>query len=110
MSAAGDFQSNSDSSEIIFTPTTPTASSHSGSHALVNHRLQDVVQEGYVISAVLSNALQNLTLAADQQSQLYTVISLAEELRDFESPVEFTVGFIGNSGVGEWIVLTLELL
>lgn len=106
MAAANGFQSDSDSSEVQLTPTT----SYSPStipldwrpNPLVNDRLQDAVEEGHFVSATISDALKDLTIAADQQSQLYSILNLADELRNFESPAEFTVGFIGDSGVGEY--------
>lgn len=105
MAAANGFESDSDSSGV----QTP-ATSHSPStippdwrsNSFVNGRLQDAVEEGHAISTTLSDALKGLHLAADQQSQLYAILSTADELQNFESPAEFTVGFVGDSGVGEY--------
>lgn len=63
--------------------------------------VQGAISEGKEISRSLAAKLRRSVYANDENSALHQVIRLADELGNFESSLEFTVGFVGDSGVGE---------
>jgi hypothetical protein len=65
-----------------------------------NKIIQKAVSDGKDISEFLANILSRRSLADNDESNLHQVLSLAEELQNYQSPVEFTVGLVGDSGVG----------
>ena len=67
-----------------------------------NQHIQKAVTEGKDISELLANILRRSSLADNEESNLHQVVSLAEELQNYQSPVEFTVGLVGDSGVGKY--------
>lgn len=67
----------------------------------MDQNIQDAIEEGKYISGVLADALKRTSLADQDRPQLQRILELAEELRRYQSPVEFTIGLIGDSGVGE---------
>src|SRR5271168_1455906 len=54
--------------------------------------IQSVVCDGRAISSLLADSLRQNTLANNDESSLSRILRLAEELRSFQSPVEFTIG------------------
>jgi hypothetical protein len=62
--------------------------------------IQEAVTKGKEISESLADILRQSSLADNEESRLHEVLSLAEELRDYQSPVEVTIGFVGDTGVG----------
>ena len=62
--------------------------------------IRNAVNEGKNISTFLADILKQSSLADNEESNLRQIISLAEQLRNYQSPVEFTIGLIGDSGVG----------
>jgi len=81
-------------------PVRSTVSS-STANGEYNDRIQNAVSTGKHISGFLADALKQSTLANNEESNLHLVVTLAEELRNYQSPVEFTIGLIGDSGVGK---------
>lgn len=67
-----------------------------------NGSITSAVSAGKRISGSLVDALRRSTLVDNEESNLNQVLALAEELRDYQSPVEFTIGLVGDSGVGMW--------
>ena len=59
------------------------------------------MEVGRNISETLADQLGQSSLASDEESNLNQILSLAEELRHYQSPVEFTIGLVGDSGVGK---------
>lgn len=66
----------------------------------VDQYAQNTVNEGKKISALLADVLKTSSVAGNAESNLQLVLSLAEELRNYQSPVEFSIGLVGDSGVG----------
>lgn len=62
--------------------------------------IRKAVSEGKNISALLTDILRQSSLADNAESNLHQILALAEQLRSYQSPVEFTIGFVGDSGVG----------
>lgn len=62
--------------------------------------IRNAVNEGKNISALLADILKQSSLADNEESNLHQILSLAEQLRHYQSPVEFTIGLVGDSGVG----------
>lgn len=60
------------------------------------------MNEGKNISGLLADILRQSSLADNEESNLHQVLSFAEELRNYQSPVEFTIGLVGDSGVGTY--------
>jgi hypothetical protein len=68
----------------------------------VNEELiQRVVCDGRAIADLLADSLRQNPLANNEESNLYRIAQLAEALRNFQSPVEFTIGLVGDSGSGK---------
>lgn len=65
-----------------------------------NDCIRNAVSAGKDISGLLADALMQSTLANNEESNLHLILTLAEELRNYQSPVEFTIGLVGDSGVG----------
>ncbi|KAG9235237.1 hypothetical protein BJ875DRAFT_459547 [Amylocarpus encephaloides] len=63
--------------------------------------IQNAVKKGKALCISLVDSLKQSSLADNEESNLHAVISLAEELRDFQSPTEFAIGLVGDSGVGK---------
>lgn len=66
-----------------------------------NECIADAVSAGKNISGFLADALKQSTLAGDEDSNLHQLVRRAEELCRYQSPVEFTIGLVGDSGVGK---------
>lgn len=64
-------------------------------------RIKKAVDDGRGIGASLADSLRQNILANDETTNLRAIVQLAEELRNFQSPVEFTIGLVGTSGVGK---------
>ncbi|RFU26950.1 hypothetical protein B7463_g9389, partial [Scytalidium lignicola] len=63
--------------------------------------IQKAVSVGKEISGSLGDVLRQSILANNEESHLHQILALADELRSYQSPVEFTIGIIGDSGVGK---------
>lgn len=83
-------------------PVRPAPSGPATTNKHNNQRLQIAVSEGKDISESLANILKRSSLADNEQSNLHQVVSLAEELQNYQFPAEFTVGLVGDSGVGKY--------
>ena len=68
---------------------------------VTEERVKKAVDDGRGISASLADSLRQNILTNDERTNLRSIIQLAEELRNFQSPVEFTIGLVGTSGVGK---------
>jgi hypothetical protein len=66
-----------------------------------NNCVRNAVAAGKSISGFLADTLKQSALASNDESNLHLVVTLAEELRNYQSPVEFTIGLIGDSGAGK---------
>jgi hypothetical protein len=66
-----------------------------------NELIQRVVCDGRAVSGLLADSLRQSTLANNDESSLHRILQLAEVLRSFQSPVEFTIGLVGTSGSGK---------
>ncbi|KAH8653995.1 hypothetical protein BGZ60DRAFT_159006 [Tricladium varicosporioides] len=73
----------------------PTTNEH------VDQYAQNAVNEGKQISALLAEILKTSSVAGNAESNLHLVLSLAEDLRNYQSPIEFSIGLVGDSGVGK---------
>jgi hypothetical protein len=65
-----------------------------------DRHVRNATNEGKNISGLLADILQQSSLADNEESNLHQVLSLAVQLRNYQSPVEFTIGLVGDSGVG----------
>jgi len=63
-------------------------------------RIQAALEKGKDISESLADILRQSSLADDEESHLHGLLSLAEDLRNYQPPVEVTIGFVGDTGVG----------
>ncbi|RDL41569.1 uncharacterized protein BP5553_01548 [Venustampulla echinocandica] len=63
--------------------------------------IRNAVSTGKTISGLLANTLRQSTLANDEESNIHQLVARAEELHNYQSPVEFTIGLVGDSGVGK---------
>lgn len=70
--------------------------------------IQNAVSRGTNISATLANGLRQGHVA--DSVDLRKILSLADELRNYQSPVEFTIGVVGDVGVGKCFVHPLPLI
>jgi hypothetical protein len=68
--------------------------------------IQRAVCEGRAIVGLLEDSITQNALANNEETNLNRIVVLAEELRSFQSPVEFTIGLVGDSGSGKWIFIT----
>ncbi|OBT38703.1 hypothetical protein VE00_10646 [Pseudogymnoascus sp. WSF 3629] len=64
-------------------------------------RIENAVSSGRTISETLADELRHGDFANDEENNLRPILTLAEELRNYQSPVEFTIGVVGDSGVGK---------
>jgi hypothetical protein len=69
-------------------------------------RIENAVSSGRTISETLADELRHGDFANDEENNLRPILTLAEELRNYQSPVEFTIGVVGDSGVGKRLSLT----
>ncbi|OBT77048.1 hypothetical protein VF21_02905 [Pseudogymnoascus sp. 05NY08] len=63
--------------------------------------IENAVSTGKAISETLADELRHGDFANDEENNLRPILTLAEELRNYQSPVEFTIGVVGDSGVGK---------
>lgn len=63
--------------------------------------IQRAVSNGKEFSRLLAAELRRSVPANDEGPGLHQVLRLADELGEFESSLEFTVGLVGDSGVGK---------
>lgn len=68
--------------------------------------IENAVSTGRAISETLADELRHGDFANDEENNLRPILALAEELRNYQSPVEFTIGVVGDSGVGKCLSLT----
>jgi hypothetical protein len=66
----------------------------------VQRAVSKAVSVGKSISGLLSDALEQSSLARNEDSNLHILVELAAGLQNYQSPIEFTIGFVGDSGVG----------
>lgn len=92
----------SHSSSLLQAPMSVRAASSASSTANENdnRHIRNAVNSGKDISGLLADTLKQSSLADNEESNLHLILSLAEELHHYESPVEFTIGLVGDSGVG----------
>jgi hypothetical protein len=81
-------------------PVRPAPDRPSPANEHNERRVRNAVNEGKNISGLLADILRQSSLADNEESNLHQILSLAEQLRNYQSPVEFTIGFVGDSGVG----------
>ncbi|KAF4625419.1 hypothetical protein G7Y89_g12745 [Cudoniella acicularis] len=82
-------------------PTRPAPGASSATNENNDRNIRNAMQEGREISGTLADLLSQSSLADNRESNIHQVLSLAEELRNYQSPVEFTIGLVGDSGVGK---------
>ncbi|OBT66790.1 hypothetical protein VE03_03995 [Pseudogymnoascus sp. 23342-1-I1] len=63
--------------------------------------IANAVSTGRTISETLADELRHGDFGNDEENNLRPILTLAEELRNYQSPVEFTIGVVGDSGVGK---------
>lgn len=68
--------------------------------------IENAVSAGRAIGETLADELRHGDFANDEENNLRPILALAEELRNYQSPVEFTIGVVGDSGVGKCLALT----
>lgn len=76
------------------------------SHRDIEAFIEQAVSTGRTISETLANELRHGDFANDEESNLRNILTLADELRNYQSPVEFTIGLVGDSGVGTCLSFT----
>jgi hypothetical protein len=67
----------------------------------VDEHIQRAIQEGRELSGLLADCMKQNISADTEESNLRTIMRLADELRSFRSPAELTIGFVGDSGSGK---------
>lgn len=67
--------------------------------------IENAVSTGRTISETLADKLRHGDFANNEENNLRPILTLAEELRNYQSPVEFTIGVVGDSGVGKCLSL-----
>jgi ribosome biogenesis GTPase A len=76
-----------------------------GNHTKLNERnrahIQKAVDDGKNISGLLADALGTVSLADVEKSNLHSILSFAQELQKYTWHNEFTIGLVGDSGVGK---------
>ncbi|KFX86752.1 hypothetical protein V490_08886 [Pseudogymnoascus sp. VKM F-3557] len=70
-------------------------------HRNIEASIENAVSTGRTISAKITDALRDGDFANDEENNLRPILKLAEELYNYQSPVEFTIGLVGDSGVGK---------
>jgi len=83
-------------------PVRPTSNGPATTNEHNDQHIQIAVSKGKDIGESLANILRRSSLADNEQSNLHQVVSLAEGLRNYQFPAEFTVGLVGDSGVGKY--------
>ncbi|OBT58322.1 hypothetical protein VE04_00743 [Pseudogymnoascus sp. 24MN13] len=63
--------------------------------------IENAVSTGRTISETLADELRHGDFANNEENNLRPILTLAEELRNYQSPVEFSIGVVGDSGVGK---------
>jgi hypothetical protein len=66
--------------------------------------IRNAVSTGTAISGILADELRQGALVNNQEHNLQDALTLAEQLRNYQSPVEFTIGLVGDSGVGKCLI------
>ena len=61
---------------------------------------QKALQKGKLVAQRIANVLGTCELAQDRDSQVFSMIQSANELRQFDAPSVCTIGIVGDSGVG----------
>lgn len=72
-------------------------------HRNIEASIENAVSTGRTISETLTDTLRDF--ANDEDNNLRPILKLAEELHNYQSPVEFTIGVVGDSGVGKCLAL-----
>ncbi|PGH26649.1 hypothetical protein AJ80_01594 [Polytolypa hystricis UAMH7299] len=62
---------------------------------------QRAISAGKDICELLADILRQSPLANNGESNLSHILTLADELLNYQSPVEFKIGLVGDSGVGK---------
>ncbi|OBT49128.1 hypothetical protein VE00_00035 [Pseudogymnoascus sp. WSF 3629] len=70
-------------------------------HRNIEASIENAVSTGRTISETLTDTLRNGDFANGEENNLRPILKLAEELHNYQSPVEFTIGVVGDSGVGK---------
>jgi hypothetical protein len=76
-------------------------------HRNIEASIENAVSTGRTIGAKITDTLRDCDFANDEENNLRPILKLAEELHNYQSPVEFTIGLVGDSGVGKCLALTL---
>ncbi|KFY22450.1 hypothetical protein V493_06579 [Pseudogymnoascus sp. VKM F-4281 (FW-2241)] len=92
--------SSSASSDLVIRQRDQGAPSPSP-HRNIETSIENAVSTGRTISETLADELRNGDFANDEENNLRPILTLAEELRHYQSPVEFSIGVVGDSGVGK---------
>ncbi|KAG4437321.1 hypothetical protein IFR05_007217 [Cadophora sp. M221] len=66
-----------------------------------NVEFQRGLRQAKLVAARIANFLETCELARDRDSQIYSMIQTANELRSFVAPSVCTIGIVGDSGVGK---------
>ncbi|KFY43837.1 hypothetical protein V494_01801 [Pseudogymnoascus sp. VKM F-4513 (FW-928)] len=70
------------------------------SHRDIEVFIDNAISTGRTISETLAGELRHGDFA-NEENNLRPILTLAEELRSYQSPVEFTIGLVGDSGAGK---------
>ncbi|KAL5349513.1 hypothetical protein ACLOAV_005808 [Pseudogymnoascus australis] len=70
-------------------------------HRNIEASIENAVSTGRTISETLTDTLRDGGFASDEENNLRPILKLAEELHNYQSPVEFTIGVVGDAGVGK---------
>jgi hypothetical protein len=65
-----------------------------------NVEFQNALQKGKSVARRIADTLSTCELAQDRDSQVFSMIETANELRQFDAPSVCTIGIVGDSGVG----------
>lgn len=76
--------------------------------------IENAVSTGRAISESLADELRRGDFANNDENNLSPILTLADELRNYQSPVEFTIGLVGDSGAGKcpapiWSPILIDL-
>lgn len=82
-------------------PVRSANDNHSKGNGSDRARIQKAVDDGKNISGLLADALGAVSLADIEESNLHSILLLAQELQEYTWPIEFTIGLVGDSGVGK---------
>lgn len=75
-------------------------------HRNIEASIENAVSIGRSINETLTDTLRDGHFTNDEENTLRPILRLAEELHNYQSPVEFTIGVVGDSGVGKCLALT----